>query len=444
MRRLTRGYSSSFVLLVAFVMAVDVAEASSGESPAAARTLEEVERLRLELEAVRREYAERLAALEARLGALEAASSKMPSEAPPPPDVAEQVPPAETPQVQVPPGAAGAGGPSGALPFYGGAGAGSKIFNPDISVIGNFLGAVGTNEFDERPPFVLDEAEAAFQAIVDPYARADFFFSYGEKGVEIEEGYLSFPALPGGFLVKAGKLRASFGKVNSLHTHAIPWTDRPLVTGNLVGGDEGISDAGISVARLIPNPWLFLEATAEVYRGDSEVFASEKREDLSFVGRLRAYQDITESSNLDLGGSFATGKNELGSDFRTRLFGVDATFRYRPLRRAIYRRFMARTELVWSQTDTPEGRADAFGAYAYAEYQFARRWSAGVRYDHSERALDPSVVDKGGSVFLTFRPSEFNEIRGQYRRTELGDGETADEFLFQLLFSIGAHGAHPF
>jgi hypothetical protein len=67
-----------------------------------------------------------------------------------------------------------------------------------------------------------------------------------------------------------------------------------------------------------------------------------------------------------------------------------------------------------------------------------------LRYDYSERALDPSLVDKGGSAFLTFRPSEFSEIRGQYRRTELGEGGTANEFLFQLLFSIGAHGAHPF
>ena len=49
-------------------------------------------------------------------------------------------------------------------------------------------------------------------------------------------------------------MHAAFGKVNQMHSHVLPWTDRPLVTANLVGGEEGITDAGISVSRLIPNP----------------------------------------------------------------------------------------------------------------------------------------------------------------------------------------------
>jgi hypothetical protein len=46
-------------------------------------------------------------------------------------------------------------------------------------------------------------------------------------------------------------------------------------------------------------------------------------------------------------------------------------------------------------------------------------------------------------VVTTFWPSEFTQIRGQYRRTRFGDGPTANEILFQTLFTIGAHGAHP-
>ena len=73
-------------------------------------------------------------------------------------------------------------------------------------------------------------------------------------------------------------MRAAFGKVNTMHTHVLPWADRPLVTANLLGGEDGIDDAGVSVAHLIPNPWLFLEATGQVFRGDSEgVFASASR-----------------------------------------------------------------------------------------------------------------------------------------------------------------------
>ncbi|MFQ5927916.1 MAG: hypothetical protein ACE5MH_10845, partial [Terriglobia bacterium] len=108
---------------------------------------------------------------------------------------------------QAPAGAPG--GPSGQLPVYGGTAALSKVFNPDIGIIGNFNGAVGRNRVNPVPAFSLQESEVSLRAIVDPFARADFFLAIGEEGIEVEEGYVTFPALPGGFLVKAGKMRAS-------------------------------------------------------------------------------------------------------------------------------------------------------------------------------------------------------------------------------------------
>jgi hypothetical protein len=78
------------------------------------------------------------------------------------------------------------------------------------------------------------------------------------------------------------------------------------------------------------------------------------------------------------------------------------------------------------------------------EYQFARRWFAGARYDWSDRAFNPSLRDKSGSLLLTYWPSEFSQIRGQFRRTRYAEGAQANELLFQFLFSIGAHGAHVF
>jgi hypothetical protein len=349
--------------------------------------------------------------------------------------------------VEVPPGAEGAGGPSGPLPVYGGGAAASKVFNPDIAVIGDFLGAAGKNDSPfATPSLEMHETELSLQAIVDPYARADFFLVFAPDEVGVEEGFLTFTSLPANLLLKVGKMRASFGKVNQMHNHVMPWTDRPLVTQDLVGGEEGISDAGLSLSRLIINPILFLEATVEVYRGESpELFSAPRRQDLTYVGRLRGYRDVTESTNLDFGGSFARGTAKEGEGLHTSLIGADATLRWRPLRRAIYRRLLARTELVWSRRDlVTSEQARAFGLYGSLEYQFARRWFAGLRYDHSERADDPSLVDKGGSALLTYWPSEFSQIRGQYRHTSYGEGIKANEFLFQLQFSIGAHGAHTF
>jgi hypothetical protein len=403
--------------------------------PAAEQQIrEELQRLRQEFETIRDAYGARLTALESKLAQLQGA----------PPQAQPAAPAAPPGEVAVPAGAAGAGGPQGALPVYGGASALSKIFNPDIAVIGNFLGAAGENGVNPAPAFEMNEAEVTYQAVVDPYARADFFFAFSPEGVEIEEGYLTFPTLPGGLLAKIGKFKQQVGKVNTQHPHQLPWVDRPLANENLLGGEEGLADSGVSVSKLILNPWFFLEATGELYQGSSGVFASHDRSDLSYVGRLRGYQDLTESTNLDVGASVAWGKNDAGPEFWTRLFAVDATFRYRPLRRAIYRRFMGRSELFWSRREQEEGAASAFGMYVSGDYQFARRWFAGVRYDWSERAYDASLADKGPSLLLTFWPSEFSQIRGQYRRIRFAEGVTSNEVLFQFLFSIGAHGAHIF
>jgi hypothetical protein len=315
-----------------------------------------------------------------------------------------------------------------------------------MAVIGNFVGAAGPNTVDPRPALSLDEAELSLQAIVDPYARADFFLSGSPDGVEVEEGYVTFPALPGGLLMKVGKMKAQFGKVNTLHPHTLPWVDEPLPLRNLLGGEEGLNDSGVSVSRLIPAGTLFLEATGEVYNGSNGVFTGQRRRDLTYVGRLRGYRDLSEGTNLDVGTSFAYGRNDARPDATTRLFGFDATLRYRPLRRAIYKRFLARTELFWSRRDTadPGERADAFGAYLSGEYQFARRWFAGGRYDWSDRAVDPALRDRSGSLTLTYWPSEFSQVRGQLRRTSYAEGVDANEVLFQFLFAIGAHGAHAF
>lgn len=338
------------------------------------------------------------------------------------------------------------------LPVYGGASSMAKVLNPDISVIGDFLGATGQSKVPPalgrgpQPLLEMHESEVGFQAIVDPYARADFFLSFGETGVNVEEGYITFTALPGGFVAKVGKFRSAFGKVNTLHNHVLPWTDRPLMTDNLVGGEDGVDDAGISVTRILPAPkWLFLEGTAQVLRGDSgDVFTSSHRNDESVVGHLRGYHDLTESTNIDLGFSYARGHNDEGSAFLTNLYGIDATLHWTPLRRTIYHNFVGRAEFVWSRRDQLPTQQRAFGFYTSGDYRLSRRWTVGSRFDRSGRARAANLIDNGFSALLTYWPSEFSQIRGQYRFTRYAEHFDANEFLFQFQFALGAHGAHPF
>jgi len=80
------------------------------------------------------------------------------------------------------------------------------------------------------------------------------------------------------------------------------------------------------------------------------------------------------------------------------------------------------------QQDLPLGGSNsAFGFYGLGEYQFAQRWYVGGRIDRSGRALDGTAIDKGGSVFMTFWPSEFAQIRGQLRRTNYAEGIVAND-----------------
>ncbi len=341
---------------------------------------------------------------------------------------------------------------------YGGASGNARLLNPDISLIGDFIGTAGHNDVTPSRSLELHESELGVQAIIDPYARADVFISFGEQGVNVEEGYVTFTSLPAGLLLKVGKMRADFGKVNTIHNHALPFIDRPLATNNLLGGEDGIDDAGFSLSRILPAPkdW-FLEATAQVFRGDSsDVFHSRERQDVSTVGHLRAYKDLSESTNLDLGISYARGHNEVGSNFITSLYGADATIRWKPLRRSIYHSFLFRTELFESLRDQLTlldflHSEHVFGMYSSAEYRVNRRWTVGGRFDRSGHSTNANLIDTGLSAIVTYWPSEFSQIRGQYRYGHLATSpaqnasfDNANELLFQFLFVMGAHGAHPF
>jgi hypothetical protein len=379
---------------------------------------------------------DRIHALEAEVQSLKGAQASAATTPAPPVAQAPALPaPAESASAKAPVSLGGAGG------------AASKVLNPDIAVIGDFLGAAGNPAGRPTPALEMHESELALQAILDPYARADFFISFGEQGVNLEEGFITFPAVPGGFQLRVGKMRAAFGKVNTLHNHVLPWTDRPLVTQNLVGGEDGINDAGFALSRIIPAPkGLFLEGTAQIFRGDSDdLFHSYHRSDVSTVGHLRAYRDITESTNLDLGASYSRGHSTIGPDVIDQLYGIDATLRWKPLRRAIYHSFVGRSEFIWSRISQPTGVTTPFGYYVSGDYQFARRWFAGGRFDRSQRLNNLALQqDAGGSLVLTYWPSEFSQIRVQLRRTAYGANLTANQILFQFQFSIGAHGAHPF
>ncbi len=334
----------------------------------------------------------------------------------------------------------------------------SKIFNPDTSVIGNFLGhAGGANPFEYgrnamRPAGSFDEAEVGFEAFVDPYAKAKFFLTFTPDTVDVEEGYAQFVTLPYDLTAKVGKEKAFFGKANTWHTHVRPWIDQPLVIHNFFG-DEQLTDSGISVSKTFPQiNWAFVEATGEVFGGNVPgVFATHNQNDLFYNTHLKLFKDITENSNVELGTSYARGtlpttggSNQFG--------GIDVTYRWKPLQQGLYRSLIGRFEGI--ANDRADFDKRLYGFYTSLDYQLGQRWFTGVRLDRADRshlvgdAADMTPLglftDKGASATLTFWPSEFSQVRGQLRRTSYGGAKSVNELLLQLQFSIGAHGAHTF
>ena len=318
----------------------------------------------------------------------------------------------------------------------------SKALNPDISVLGTFLSHAGDN-LEGRDPIALDEVELALEAFIDPYAKGRFFIAVTPEEVDIEEGYAQFVTLPWGLTAKAGKTKATFGKANTWHTHMRPWADQPLMVTRFLG-EEGLADVGLSVSKAIDNPFgAFIEATGEIYSGDVEgTFGRASNNDLLYNAHLKFFRDLGENSNLEVGTSFTRGTLPEGVASNG-LAGVDVTYRWKPLARSHYQSLIARVEAL--ANDRGDLEDTLYGGYASLDYQLARRWFVGVRFDRADRFDEDALFrDDAISGTITFWPSEFSQVRGQVRRTRLGGDVEFNEFLLQLQFAIGAHGAHVF
>lgn len=328
--------------------------------------------------------------------------------------------------------------------------ASASIANPATSVIGWFQSVAGHDPDLPAEAFSLREAELAFQAVVDPFTRADFFLSAGPEGLDVEEGYLTWLALPGGGQAKIGKFRADLGKFNRTHPPETPFADRPLAAEALLG-EEGLTVTGLAASILVPNPAnLYWDVVAHVGvapdSAESPVFGPERRGDVLALGRTSVFIPLRESVDLNLGLAYASARANpalRGDGNRAQLGAVDLTLRWKNPRRSIYRSLLVQTEVL-GERGSASGAPTRGGGYGYAVYQFARRWKVGARYD---RAHAPAGSERlsGVLALLQFQPSEFSTMSVQGRRVHDVVAHTdRDALFFKWTFNIGPHGAHPY
>ena len=199
---------------------------------------------------------------------------------------------------------------------------------------------------------------------LDPFSRAKIFFSHrgagaeiapfkgagdagaseeGEGGFEVEEGYVEWVGLPGGLSLKLGKFFQQFGQLNRWHEHALPFQSRSLPHLAFVG-DESLAQSGASVHWLVPFGGRSgtYEATVEVTRSGNESLFGEAG-DVSVLGHLNAFWDLSSSTDLDLGLSWIGG-TYLDYDYAgdRDLYGAEMAFTWRPPGQSRYRGFTLR------------------------------------------------------------------------------------------------------
>lgn len=171
---------------------------------------------------------------------------------------------------------------------------------------------------------------------------------------------------------------------------------------------------------------------------------------LTYLGRLHAFFDLSETWNLEVGSSlFFTPKPEMGEeqDERT-LLGFDVTLRHRPLVAGLYEGWTIAGEWFTNrQTFHDEGRVTASGGYAYAEVtlnpEIQGRWNLGVLFDTAPDLENPSNKTVSVSPYISWSPSEFNRLRLQYTNgsDEVGEAAWHDDHQFYLQWTtvLGSH-----
>ncbi len=322
-----------------------------------------------------------------------------------------------------------------------------NTLNPAISVIGDFR-AHYISDAERNVDVEMHEMETVLNSAVDPYVRADFFVSIahedGEFAFELEEAFLTTLSLPARLQVKAGKFRSTFGKINRIHPHALPFIDIPLAYANYLG-EEGLNDQGASINWLIPNSKFYQEAVFEITRGpeESPSFSTDDGNRLLYAGRLRNFWDITRNATFEVGFSGVTGRNESGGT--TTLGGLDFTYIWKPLQFNVYQSLTLQSETIFARHTNDAGAVvNSWGFYGLLRYKFARRWQATMKLDHSDRPDDASLNENAVSLTLGFLTSEYQKIELGLRTVSSTEEDRFFQAVVRAVFVIGAHGAHEY
>jgi hypothetical protein len=319
---------------------------------------------------------------------------------------------------------------------------------PDISVIGDFQGSYKNNvkrNFDAG----INEAELSLQSVVDPYARADFFFTLakdpttGKFTEDLEEGYLTTLSLPAHLQLKVGKFKSAMGRINPVHSHALPFISLPDAYESYFG--EGIDDEGVSLSWLIPNSLFYQELVVQVTDGpiDNPSFSRSVGNTYLELVHLKNFFDLSPNATLELGFSGITGHNFY--DLRTNIAAMDLTYKWKPVQFNTYQSFTWQSEAYFSNADTLNHKVvNSFGMYSFINFQFSKRMFFTGMYSYTNKPYSASTIENSFSATIGWYATEFQKLEIEGKTTSSNMGKEQNQILLRWIFVIGTHGAHQY
>ncbi|MGB9797469.1 MAG: hypothetical protein ACPLSK_02500 [bacterium] len=308
---------------------------------------------------------------------------------------------------------------------------------PEISVVGNIHTLFSSNKQDEdRNKVKLEEVELALQSWIYPTIRGDVILAFhehleptGEKHThaEVEEGYVSFLNLGGGFSLKAGRMRVGFGKENPIHPHHRLYVDNPSILTTLFS-EHGLIGDGATLSYLLPAKTftqLDLSTWQVVTPHTGEGMPGlEKTLNTARLWISTPYRD----GELESGFSAARGA---GSE-PVKMLGFDLTFKRWP---GAFGRDLLRTEIFQAEHNGQKTN----GWYLLGAHKFTKYWEGAMRIDNSE--LVGGGREKALSLIASNYLTETSILRFEYQYCDGRDGAD-NRFWVQVIFGMGPH-AHP-
>ena len=349
------------------------------------------------------------------------------------------------------------------------------VLNPRTTAFINFAARADNKKvMDESGESVIDNRpflrtfEMEIQAPVDPYAQAVTVMSLEDEAgkgfsVDAEEAYGLIKRLPIlesaplGLKLKLGKFRAPLGTDNKIHMHDLPWTTRPLVISKFLGTEHGeffesgFNPVGLDFDFFLPNPIpaTTLEMNADIVRaGDLGLSLGHVGTQPAYIGHITLSKDWNNEHLLVVG---ASGYSESGES-KTRMVGVDVTYKWAPVELREYHSFVMGGELFSGYhsfiIENTVTSTSPYGWFGYGQYQFSYWTYVGVRYDWVQEPTDAHLITSAWSAYVSYYTTEFLRFRIGYQ-TKNSDILAADQrkvnsIVLDINFVFGSHPAEPY